>query len=228
MHEPQVQGRDNGALSTCGGTYRRGWGDSGGSECGQRAGPGVPRPRICTGAGDQGRLASSAGEKRESGVPGTQRGHRKVRGWPRHAKCGQELATDLRRGGRGVLSLELTKQQPDSGGVRREGRGGLGKPVRTTRGPPSCRPVRSRSQASLAGTQARLSSRVYAAAPLQRTHRALSPSPREMASAALRGSRDTEHWPRGPLRPRAWVPATPRLRPACREFGRLQAGAPRG
>lgn len=52
------------------------------------------------------------------------------------------------------------------------------------------RPVRSGGQGSLARTQAPLSALVYVAASLRRAHRALSPSPREVASASLQGSRE--------------------------------------
>lgn len=51
-------------------------------------------------------------------------------------KCCQEVATHLRRGGRGALSLELMGQRPDPGGVGREERGGREEPVRITRRPP--------------------------------------------------------------------------------------------
>lgn len=142
--------------------------------------------------GDQGRRAGNGREKRESEVPGTRREHRTARGRARQEvlpRSGHPSATWRSRGT--VPGADGTTAGPGrgrEGGARRAGGASADNPP-----PASCRPVRpvrSGGQGSLARTQAPLSALVYVAASLRRAHRALSPSPREVASASLQGSRE--------------------------------------
>lgn len=107
-------------------------------------------------------------------------------------KCCQEVATHLRRGGRGALSLELMGQRPDPGGVGREERGGREEPVRITRRPPpagQCGQCAAAARAPWRGRRPRSPPWSMSPHPCG-AHRALSPSPREVASASLQGSRE--------------------------------------